>query len=59
MKTNKNNLFTLVYNLGISNKELQHILTTTPTEPPLITLGPRGYNGGFYGTISINDFSQP
>ena len=47
--------------LGLNKKDLEGMLKTVPMrdEQLLLSIGPPGYGGGgYYGTISINDFEN-
>jgi len=51
-------IYRLGKQLGLNNKDIDKILrqTSSRNEQPSLTAGPDVYSGGWYGTISINDF---
>ena len=46
--------------LGLSKKDINYIMkdTSMGDEQTSFSLGPPGYPGSFYGTVSINDFEK-
>jgi hypothetical protein len=53
-------LITLGKKLGLNEENIDAMLKDIPprNEQPSFSLGPPGYFGGYYGTISINDFKS-
>jgi hypothetical protein len=46
--------------LGLSKKDINDVMkdTSMGDEQTSFSLGPPGYPGSFYGTVSINDFEK-
>jgi hypothetical protein len=57
-RTKKTDIYTLGRTLGLSNRTIKTVLNQTPqgNEQTKFSFGPPHYGGGYYGTISINDF---
>lgn len=53
-------LITLGKKLGLNGENIDAMLKDIPprNEQPSFALGPPEYLGGYYGTISINDFKS-
>ena len=53
-------LISLGKKLGLTREDIAAMLRDMPakTEQTTFDLGPGPYNGGYYGTISINDFKS-
>ena len=53
----KKKMYDLGIRLGVNKKDIDDILNgiSTRDEQSYLSLGPN-YPGGFYGTVSINDF---
>lgn len=56
----KRKLVKIAETLEISKHQIEKILqqTSTRKEKPSFLLGPYGYSGGYYGTVSINEFKE-
>ena len=53
-------LIALGKKLGLNRENIAAMLSDIPprNEQPSFALGPGGYDGAYYGTISINDFKS-
>ena len=56
----KRKIYGLGIKLGLSKKDINDIMkdTSMGDEQTSFSLGPPGYPGSFYGTVSINDFGK-
>lgn len=56
----KEKLVKLAETLEISKQEIEKILrqTSPKNEQPSFSLGPWGYSGGYYGTVSITEIKD-
>ncbi|MCK5030528.1 MAG: hypothetical protein KAR64_03590 [Thermoplasmatales archaeon] len=56
----KRKIYGLGIKLGLNKKDINDIMkdTSMRDEQTSFSLGPPGYSGSFYGTVSINDFEK-
>ncbi len=56
----KRKIYGLGIKLGLNKKDINDIMkdTSMRDEQTSFSLGPPGYPGSFYGTVSINDFEK-
>jgi len=56
----KRKIYGLGIKLGLNKKDINDIMkdTSMRDEQTSFSLGPPGYHGSFYGTVSINDFEK-